>query len=144
MDETDCCKCYMCCSIIIISLETRVDPLRTGDPAAQCFIRLVVPELIASLELLVSQIPGVLRSFFDWLEKSEMVSENTIEPFLGVDWEAKIEQFLSVLAMRVGNIMGAAINIVTSVSKGGFGAVPQPSRQLRLLVAQLFFTQLAA
>ena len=81
-------------------------------------IWLVVPELIASLELLVSQIPDALRSFLDWLEKSEIVSENTIEPFRGVDWEAKIEQIISVLTTGVGNVMGAAINIVSSVFSG--------------------------
>lgn len=81
-------------------------------------IRLVVPELIASLELLVAKIPDVLRSFLDWLEKSEIVSENTIEPFRSVDWESKIEQIISALTTGVGNVMGAAINIVSSVFSG--------------------------
>ena len=81
-------------------------------------IRLVVPELIASLELLAAKIPDVLRSFLDWLEKSEIVSENTIEPFRSVDWESKIEQIISALTTGVGNVMGAAINIVSSVFSG--------------------------
>lgn len=81
-------------------------------------IRLVVPELAASVELLVSQIPGVVDSFLGWLEDSKLITEESLEPFRNVDWQTKLEQILSVLTTGVSSVMGTAVNVVSSVFSG--------------------------
>lgn len=81
-------------------------------------VRLVVPELAASVELLVSQIPGVVDSFLGWLEDSKLITEESLEPFRNVDWRSKLEQILSVLTTGVSSVMGTAVNVVSSVFSG--------------------------
>lgn len=78
----------------------------------------VVPELIASIELLVAQIPKAISSLLGRLENSEIITDDLIESLRNVDWESKIEQIISVLTAGVGNVMDTAINIISSVFSG--------------------------
>ena len=81
-------------------------------------INLVVPELIASVELLLAQVPGVIRSLLDWLESKNIVPADLLAPLANIDWGSKLEQIFSVLSTGVGNIVGTAVNVVSSVFSG--------------------------
>lgn len=81
-------------------------------------IDLVVPELIASVELLLAQVPGLIKTFLGWLESKDIVPEDLLAPLANVDWRSKIEQIFSVLTTGVGNILGTAVNVVSSVFSG--------------------------
>lgn len=81
-------------------------------------INLVVPELIASVELLLAQVPGVIRSLLDWLESKNIVPADLLAPLANIDWRSKLEQIFSVLSTGVGNIVGTAVNVVSSVFSG--------------------------
>ena len=80
--------------------------------------KLVVPELISCVELLVAQIPGAVESLLEWLESKNIVAEDLLSSLKDVDWKAKTEQIIGVLTTGVGNVMGTAINIVSSVFSG--------------------------
>lgn len=82
------------------------------------FIWVVVPELVKSVELLAAQVPGAINSLLGRLENTEIITENLLAPLRGVDWRAKLEQLLSVLATGVSNVMDTAINLVSSVTSG--------------------------
>ena len=81
-------------------------------------INLVVPELMASVQLLLAQVPGVIRSLLDWLESKNIVPADLLAPLANVDWRSKLEQIFSVLSTGVGNIVGTAVNVVSSVFSG--------------------------
>lgn len=81
-------------------------------------VNLVVPELIASVELLLAQVPGVIKSFLGWLESKNIVPADLLAPLANIDWRSKLEQIFSVLTTGVGNILGTAINVVSSVFSG--------------------------
>ncbi len=81
-------------------------------------IAFVVPELAASVQLLVSQVPDAIRSLVDWLEGLGILPENLMASLNGVDWQSKIQEILSVLATGVGNVLGTAVDIVSSVVSG--------------------------
>lgn len=81
-------------------------------------VKMVVPELMACVELLVAQVPGVINTFVDWLESVDIVPEDLLIPLQTVDWKSKIEQIISVLTTGVGNVMGTAISMVSSVFSG--------------------------
>lgn len=85
---------------------------------AVLLVNFVLPELVASIELLIAQIPGAIDSLLDRLEGSEIITDNLIESLRSVDWRSKLEQILSVLATGVGNVVGTAINLVSSVVSG--------------------------
>lgn len=81
-------------------------------------INLVVPELMASVQLLLNQVPGVIQSLLGWLESKNIVPEDILAPLVNVDWRSKLEQIFSVLTTGVGNILGTAVNVVSSVFSG--------------------------
>ena len=80
--------------------------------------KLVVPELAACVELLFAQIPGAVRSVVDWLETTELVSEEMLEPLKDIDWKSRLEQIIGVLTTGVSSVMGTAINLVSPVFSG--------------------------
>lgn len=80
--------------------------------------KLVVPELMASVELLIAQVPGAIGSLLDWLKNSGIITEDLIVTLGHVDWQSRIEQIIGVLTSGVGNAMGAAVNVVSSVFSG--------------------------
>ena len=80
--------------------------------------KLVVPELVACVELLIAKIPGAAASMVDWLEKLDILPEDILASLQSVDWKSKIEQIISVLTTGIGNVMGTAINVVSSVFSG--------------------------
>jgi len=81
-------------------------------------VKLVVPELMACVELLIAQIPGAVNTAIDWLKSMEIMPEDLSASLQSVDWRAKIEQIVGVLTTGVGNVMGTAINMVSSVFSG--------------------------
>ena len=81
-------------------------------------LKMVVPELIACVELLIAQIPGAISSVVDWVEAMDVVPEDLLANLQNVDWKSRIEQIISVLTSGVGNMMGTAITMVSSVFSG--------------------------
>lgn len=77
--------------------------------------KLVIPELISCVELLTSQIPGAVGSLVKWLENRGIVPENIPAALSGIDWKARMEQMLGILTTGVGNVMGTAVNAVSSL-----------------------------
>ncbi len=86
-------------------------------------IRIVVPELVASVELLVAQVPGVISNVLTWLEGNEIITEDIFDTLRAIDWRSKIEQIIAALSTGVGNILGTAVNLVSSVFSGAVTAL---------------------
>ncbi len=81
-------------------------------------LNIVVPELAAAVQLLLAQVPGVIKSFLGWLESKNIVPADLLAPLAGIDWRSKLEQIFNVLTTGVGNLLGAAVNVVSSVFSG--------------------------
>lgn len=77
--------------------------------------KLVIPELLSCVELLVSQIPGAVGSLVEWLESREAAPEQILTALSGIDWKAGMERMLGILTAGVGNVMGTALNAVSSL-----------------------------
>lgn len=80
--------------------------------------KIVVPELAACVELLIAKVPGAISSLFSWLESMDIVPEKIIASLQEINWRSKLEQIVSVLTTGVGNIMGTAVNVISSVFSG--------------------------
>lgn len=77
-------------------------------------LKMVVPELIACVELLFARIPGVIDFFVKGLDTLDIVPEDLLAPLQNVDWKSKLQQVISVLTAGVGNVMGTAVTMVSA------------------------------
>ena len=81
-------------------------------------IRLVLPELLSCVELLVTKIPAGIVAVLVWLEEIGLLSEELFANLSGINWNDKMEQIMRALTAGVGNMMGTAINILSGVFSG--------------------------
>jgi len=81
-------------------------------------MKMVIPELMDCVELLLIQIPDMSDRIADFLKTMDIVPEDMIAGIQNTDWKSKIEQIISVLKTGVGNVMGTAVNMVSSVFSG--------------------------
>lgn len=81
-------------------------------------VKLVVPELVSCIKLLVGQIPGAVDQLLKWLETKNIVPEDILASLQTVDWRARANQVLSILTSGIGNVMGVALSAATSVFSG--------------------------
>ena len=81
-------------------------------------LNIVVPELAAAVQLLLAQVPDVIKNLLGWLESKDIVPADLLAPLATIDWRSKLEQIFSVLTTGVGNILGTAVNVVSSVFSG--------------------------
>lgn len=79
---------------------------------------IVIPELVAAVQLLISQVPGAIAFVLAWLEEKHIVPEDLLKPLLEIDWRSKLEQIIGLLTAGVGSLLGTAVNVVTSVFSG--------------------------
>lgn len=86
-------------------------------------VRLVIPELLASAALLISHIPPLINSMISWLEENGIVPDDLLNALKSIDWKSRIEQIISVLTTGVGNILGVAVNMISSVFSGAVTAL---------------------
>lgn len=80
--------------------------------------KLVVPELVACVELLAAKIPGFVNGLSAWLKESGLISEDTLNSLRGINWQEKTRQIISALTTGIGNVMGTAANVVSTVFSG--------------------------
>lgn len=82
-------------------------------------IRLVIPELIACVRLLVSEIPPLIEEGLDWIRKTEtlksLMTEDVLATLESMDWEKKIEELIRVFMDGVGGTVQMAVSAVSAV-----------------------------
>lgn len=79
---------------------------------------LIVPQLIACVEVIISGIPTVFRELVTFIEKYEILPDNITDTLTNIDWKSKAGQIMQVLSSGIGNIMDVLITAVTSVFSG--------------------------
>ncbi len=81
-------------------------------------LRLVVPELVSCVEVLIARIPGTIELALNWLEDINIVPEDILASLDAVDWRSKTEQIFGILTAGVGNVMETTVNIASTVFSG--------------------------
>lgn len=81
-------------------------------------VKLVVPELVSCIKLLVGQVPGAVDHLLEWLETKNIVPEDILASLQTVDWRARANQMIGILTSGIGSVMGVAISAATSVFSG--------------------------
>ncbi|MGN0165319.1 MAG: AI-2E family transporter [Lachnospiraceae bacterium] len=83
--------------------------------AIALLIRLVIPELISCIGLVISQIPGAIKKLTEILEKWDIVPQDIINFITDIDWKSKIGEIANMLTSGVGSIMDIVFSALSSV-----------------------------
>lgn len=76
---------------------------------------LVVPQLIASITVLVNGAPNTIKTIINKIEGSKWIKSEWLEPIKSIDWKSKLSNFTTTITSGVGNAMGMAVNVVGTV-----------------------------
>lgn len=76
---------------------------------------LVVPQLIASITVLVNGAPNTIKTIINKIEGSKWIKSEWLEPIKSIDWKSKLYNFTTTITSGVGNAMGMAVNVVGTV-----------------------------
>lgn len=86
--------------------------------AVVMIIGIIVPELYACVELLLEEIPNAIGRLVEWMNESEtaaaIIPEDLSQMLADSDWEAKLQQLVTVLLAGVGGAAQLAISVVSS------------------------------
>ena len=81
-------------------------------------ILLIVPQLVSCIELILAELPGVIRNFIGWLEEWNILPEDIIAFLESIDWKSKLSEIAGVLISGIGNVAGVVVNLLSSVFDG--------------------------
>lgn len=80
---------------------------------------MVLPELIACLQMLLDKLPDAIDSLYTWLDRhfsiSQVIRESAYFSEEGIDWRTIVTNLGNVLLTGVGGAMGSLISVVSSV-----------------------------
>ncbi|MDD7730875.1 MAG: AI-2E family transporter [Ezakiella sp.] len=78
-------------------------------------VRLVVPQLVASVTVMVNGAPKTIKSIINKVEDSKWINSEWLEPVKNIDWKSKISDLTSKITSGFGDAMGVAVNVVGTV-----------------------------
>lgn len=78
-------------------------------------VRLVVPQLVASVTVMVNDAPKTIKSIISKVEDSKWINSEWLEPVKNIDWKSKISDLTSKITSGFGDAMGVAVNVVGTV-----------------------------
>ena len=81
-------------------------------------IGLVVPELVACVQLIFAELPSALGWVAVHLEKLSFLPESVTEFLNSINWASGTQQLVELVTSGIGNVMGTVINLVSSVFSG--------------------------
>ncbi len=76
---------------------------------------LVVPELVQCVTLLGRAVPKYLQQLIDYIKTIDNIPQGVFDTVLNIDWNAKLEQLLSVLTTGVTNAASILIKTLSSM-----------------------------
>ena len=81
-------------------------------------IRLVVPQFVSCIQLLLKELPGSLSYLVSKGYELHIIPENLAEILMDIDWQSRIGGIVEMLTAGVGNIMNVAVKTLTTVFSG--------------------------
>lgn len=78
-------------------------------------IWLVVPQLMACVQLIAAELPDTLEKVSDWINQHGILPENIAAALAGIDWNAQIGQILQTVTSGLGNVVDVVFSAVSSV-----------------------------
>ncbi len=79
---------------------------------------LVIPELVACIQLLISKLPSTIERLVAYLGTLEFMSDDLINALNAIDWPSKITEIFSFLSSGIGSVMDVVISTLSSLISG--------------------------
>ncbi len=86
-------------------------------------IRLVLPQLMDCVMLLVNEVPKAMEKAVAYIESLDILPEDIFEILDSIDWKSRIGQMLNVLTTGVSSVVDTVFKTVLSVFSGIVTAV---------------------
>ncbi len=88
--------------------------------AVYLIMALIIPQIVSAFQVLLSALPGAIKSLYAWLEEKFSVSAwlqdfNLSLPTTEAEWRSLLEKVGGLLISGVGGVMNAAVTVTTSV-----------------------------
>ncbi len=80
--------------------------------------RLVLPQLISCIELIVNLFPKAIKWIASKLDSFEIVPETIIDFLDNTDWKSKIDQIVNVISSGIGSTVQIVFSTLSSVASG--------------------------
>lgn len=77
--------------------------------------RLVVPELINCIQILLARIPSVMDHTADILSEFDFISGNMVNELRNIDWNTSISKIVNIVSKGIGNTLDFAVGAVSSL-----------------------------
>lgn len=78
-------------------------------------IKLIVPELISCVGVIISALADAMESLVNMLARNHILQEDLAEALSGIDWQAKMGHLLDILTAGAGTVVNAVISAAASV-----------------------------
>ncbi len=78
-------------------------------------VRLVLPELVSCVGLLIDVLPGYITDTVKKIQQIEYIPKFVLDSLQSIDWNSKLEQFMSVISTGVSNVASALVKALSSV-----------------------------
>ncbi len=84
-------------------------------------VRMILPELIHAINLIVASLPGALAQFFQWIEEKlaeagYLEAVSSLLPADNFDWQGTVTKGLNLLISGVGGVLGATVSVVSTTA----------------------------
>ncbi len=84
-------------------------------------VRMILPELIHAINLIVASLPGALAQFFQWIEEKlaeagYLEAVSNLLPADNFDWQGTVTKGLNLLISGVGGVLGATVSVVSTTA----------------------------
>lgn len=76
---------------------------------------LIIPQLTKAVSLIISELPEWIKKLISFLERTEILSDKTVDSLKGIDWQSKIGEIVSVLGSGVGSAVTVIVDTVFSL-----------------------------
>lgn len=81
-------------------------------------ISLVIPELVACIQLLISQLPGALDWLVDYISSLDFISKDLATTLESIDWQSKIGDVFHIVTSGIGSVVDVVISTLSSLASG--------------------------
>lgn len=81
-------------------------------------VRLVLPELIDCVMLIVNELPAAIDKLLLRVEHLHILPEDVFNFLDSIDWKSQIGKIVSGVTSGVGSVMGTVVKVVSSVFSG--------------------------
>lgn len=84
-------------------------------------VRMILPELIHAINLIVASLPGALAQLFQWIEEKlaeagYLEAVSSLLPADNFDWQGTVTKGLNLLISGVGGVLGATVSVVSTTA----------------------------